>query len=65
MSNNKSIYVLPAEKGKFKVLVCHIKEGIDFTNASKANQEATRMAEEYHIKPEDVHLMTIPEPVEA
>jgi hypothetical protein len=65
MSNNKSIYVLPAEKGKFKVLVCYIQEGINFHDASKANQEATRMAEEYHINAEDVHLMTIPEPVEA
>jgi len=52
--SNKSIFVLPADKGKFKVLVCYIQRGINFHDASKANEEAIRLAKEEHIS--DIHL---------
>jgi len=52
--SDKSVFVVPAEKGKFKVLVCYIQRGINFNDASKANSEATKVAEEEHIT--DVHL---------
>jgi len=52
---SKSIFVVPAEKGKFKVLVCFIQRGIDFSDAKMANREAKRLAQEEHIN--DVHLL--------
>jgi len=51
---SKSIIVIPADKGKFKVLVCYIQRGIDFPNSDMANTEATRLAGEKHIS--DIHL---------
>jgi len=51
----KSIRVTKADKGKYKVLVCYIQRGINFTNAIKANEEAIRLAEEEHIT--DIHLI--------
>jgi len=51
---SKSVIVIPADKGKFKVLVCYIQRGIDFSDANMANNEAKRLAGEEHIS--DIHL---------
>jgi len=54
----RSIIVTKADKNKFKVLVCFVQRGINFSNAEMANEEAKRVAEQEHIS--DIHLIDIP-----
>jgi hypothetical protein len=42
-----TINVVPADKGKFKILVNFIKEGIDYSTATLANQEAKKLLDKY------------------
>ena len=45
----KSIVVTKGDKGKYKVLVCFVQRGINFSDPKMANNEAKRLAEEEHI----------------
>ena len=51
----KSIVVIKDEKDKFKVLVCFVQRGINFSSPNMANREATRLGVLEHIP--DVHLI--------
>jgi len=39
----KNIIVVPAEKGKFKVLVDFIQRGIEYSSEALAKQEANKL----------------------
>jgi len=48
----KSVIVIKDGKGKtdkFRVLVCFIQRGINFSNPDNANAEAKKIAKEEHI----------------
>ena len=53
----KSVYVTKGDKGKFKVLVCFVQRGINFSDSRMANTEAKRLAKQEHIQDQDVHLI--------
>jgi hypothetical protein len=42
-----SITVVPADKGRFKVLVNFIQRGIEYSNAPLANHEAKKLLDIY------------------
>ena len=42
-----NIIVVPAEKGKFKVLVNYVQRGIDYSSEALANQEADKVRKYY------------------
>ena len=41
------IDVIPADKGKFKVMVNFIQNGVEYGSASQANQEASKQLTHY------------------
>ena len=41
-----SIIVVPADKGKWKVMVDYIQHGIEYSNQALANKEAQTVREE-------------------
>lgn len=40
------VRVVPAEKGKYKVLINYLQQGIDYTSEQLAVQEANKIKEE-------------------
>lgn len=46
MKTNKNIIVVPAEKGKHKVLVNYIQHGIAFASEALANKHADELRNE-------------------
>ena len=43
-----TIIVVPAEKGRFKVLVNYIQRGIEYTTKELAEREANKIKEQYN-----------------